>query len=396
VSRLGRGWLTGIDRVELAYLRRFQADAVPFFALVRTPVGFVLLDRDGARHVLARATGRAAAGPGDPIGRLLRRRAPDLGRDEADLRRLALGRCLPPFLAGILRHHLPRDTDCYLVGHANLSAPVLAALGRGGGRVVVLLHDTIPLDRPDLTAPGTPARFAARLGAVAARADLVLFSTRDAAARALPHLAQAGRTPPALVAPLGVEPLLPDPAAVPAHLFADDRPAFLALGTIEPRKNHALLLDLWEDMHATMPDSRIPRLILAGARGWSNEAVFRRLDTRPHVGRTVVECPGLGDGAIASLMDRCEALLFPSLTEGFGLPPVEAAARGLPVIASPLPALRETLGDYPDYLEPANHGAWLRAILECADQARRPEVAARSPRRVPTWADHFNLVLSHR
>jgi glycosyltransferase involved in cell wall biosynthesis len=395
LTRLSRDAATGIDRVERAYLRHFLADEAPLFGLVRTALGFLLLDRDGVRHLAARAAGAAATGPADLLGRLTRRGAPDLGRDEADLRRRALARCLPIALAEMLRQHLPRGTDCFLVGHADLSEPVLSALGRGsGGRVIVMLHDTIPLDHPDLVRPDTPTRFAAQVAAVASRADLVIFPSAEAAARGAPHLARHGRLPPVRVALLGIDRPAADPDAVPTGLLRDGRPLFLALGTIEPRKNHGLLLDVWERLHASQAAGSIPRLVLAGSRGWSNEAVFRRLDSRPFIGQTVAECPGLSDGAVVSLMDRSEALLFPSLAEGFGLPPAEAAARGLPVIAAPLPALFETLGAYPLYLDPADPHAWVNAVRERSDLARLPQRPPRRPWPVPGWDSHFNTVLN--
>lgn len=386
VSRLDRGALTGIDRVELAYLRRFLGDTLPLFGLVRSPLGFLLLDRAGAGHVLARATGGAGPGRIDGIGWITRRTRPGLGRDEADLRRLALARCPRIGLAGMLCRHLPPGTESYLVGHADLTLPVLLSLRRGlGGRVAVLLHDTIPLDHPDLSRAGSPAAFAAKLRAVAAVADLVIYTSADARARAEPHLRVLGRVPAALVAPLGVELARADPQAVPLALrerIGPDRPLFLVLGTIEPRKNHALLLDLWQRMDDP------PLLLLAGSRGWSNEPVFRRLDALAAAGGPVLECPGLGDGAVAALMDRAAALLFPSRVEGFGLPPVEAAARGLPVIAAPLPALREVLGDYPAYVDPADAGAWAQAIAAARHGGPRRPVA------VPGWEGHFNIVLN--
>jgi len=142
-------------------------------------------------------------------------------------------------------------------------------------------------------------------------------------------------------------------------------------------------------MHATLPGAVIPRLVLAGARGWPNAEVFRRLDSLPFMGQTVLECPGLSDGAVAALMDRARALLFPSLAEGFGLPPAEALAAGLPVIAAPLAALRETLGDAPTYIPADDPESWLTAILAAAATPAR-----RAPSPLPTWDSHFNLALN--
>jgi glycosyltransferase involved in cell wall biosynthesis len=275
------------------------------------------------------------------------------------------------------------------VGHSDLTRRVMAAIRRvPGARATVLLHDTIPLDHPEYSRPDTPARFLRKMAAVSEAADRVICTTGEAQARAAHHLARLGRVPPILVAPLGIETAAPAAAALPEGL-PPDAPFLLCVGTIEPRKNHALLLDLWERMHATLPQAAIPRLVLAGGRGWSNADVFRRLDRLPFIGRTVLECPGLGDGAVAALMARASALLFPSLAEGFGLPPAEALAVGLPVIAAPLPALSETLGCAPTYVATDDPDGWMAAILAAV---HRPE--RRAPLPLPTWDSHFNLVLN--
>jgi glycosyltransferase involved in cell wall biosynthesis len=255
-------------------------------------------------------------------------------------------------------------------------------------RVTVLLHDTIPLDHPEFARPDMPARFLRKLAAMSRGADRIVCATAEARRRAEVHLARLGRVPPMVVAPLGVETAPPDTAALPAGL-PPNAPFLLCIGTIEPRKNHALLLDLWERMHATRPQAVIPHLVLAGARGWSNAEVFRRLDSLPFMGQSVLECPDLSDGALAALMLRARALLFPSLAEGFGLPPAEALALGLPVIAAPLAALRETLGDAPTYVATDDAGGWLAAIMAAADTPAR-----REPLPVPGWEKHFNLVLN--
>ncbi|MDZ4135823.1 MAG: glycosyltransferase family 1 protein, partial [Paracoccaceae bacterium] len=246
VSRLGRGVLTGIDRVELAYLERLLADPLPVFALVRTGPGFVLLDRAGACAVAQRAKGALPVGAADFLGWLTRRTEPLRARAEADLRRLALARAAPPLLGRMLRRHLPAGVSYINVGHANLTARVMRAVQTvPGARTAVLVHDVIPLDFPEFTRPGISAVFAHKMAVVAKYADLVICSTEDAKRRVHAQLARLDPAPSAVVPlivvmALGVPEPHPDKAALPAGLNLA-APYFVIIGTIEPRKNHALL-----------------------------------------------------------------------------------------------------------------------------------------------------------
>lgn len=398
VSRAGRGPFTGIDRVEFAYLRALLAAATPLWGLVRLPGGHALLDRGGLEAVFRRLSGAEPWGPPDLRARLALRRSPSRGRAEADIRRLARARAGAGGLAAMLARHLPPGSAWIATGHADLTAEVFAAIhALPGGRASVLLHDTIPLDHPALCRAGTPARFAAALDAVAAGADLLILSSKAARAAALPHLTRRGRVPPDVLAPLGLDLAAPDATGLPPALAAPERPIFLALGTIEPRKNPALLLELWEGFLAAPPPGGVPVLVLAGARGWETPAFFRRLEAlSARSGGAVIEAGGLSDAAVAALMERATALLFPSLAEGFGLPPAEAAARGLPIVATALPAIREVLGDYPAVYAPSGDlYLWRNAILALAGQARPGGRPPRHPPRPgPRWEDHFAAVLA--
>ncbi|MDT8857693.1 hypothetical protein RNZ50_22125 [Paracoccaceae bacterium Fryx2] len=232
VSRLGRGALTGVDRVELAYLQALLAGPVPLFGLVRTAAGFVLLDRRGAQGVADLATGARATGRADLLGRLTRRGQPDRARAEAAVRRLALARVPRPLLGWMLRRHLPGGVSYLNVGHANLTRAVMRAVqSLPGARVAVLVHDAIPLGYPQFTRAGISAVFGRKLAVVSAEADLVIYSTQDARARAEVHLARLGRVPPAVVAALGVPQPVPDAAALPPGLNLRG-PWFVTVGTI--------------------------------------------------------------------------------------------------------------------------------------------------------------------
>jgi glycosyltransferase involved in cell wall biosynthesis len=167
---------------------------------------------------------------------------------------------------------------------------------------------------------------------------------------------------------------LPAPPARPLASPAE----FVILGTIEPRKNHRLLLDIWPDIPA--------HLHIIGQRGWQNEAVFHTLDTHPMIGKTVFEHPRLSDQALAARMARARALLFPSFAEGYGYPLIEALQMGLPVICADLPCFREISGNLPTYLAPDDPQAWKAAIVAATATARE-----KMPQNVsfPTWDQHF-------
>lgn len=383
VSRLGRGPLTGVDRVELAYLSELLNRSEPLFALVRTRLGFVLLDRVGADAIKARAMG-APLGRADLLGRILWRSNPLRARAEADLRRLALARCPRWGLSKMLRRHLPTRVEYLNTGHANLTDRGLRSLGRVPGmRISVLVHDVIPLDHPEFTRAGMSAVFARKMAAVSRHADRVICSTNDSRQRIEAHFARMGRVPPAVVAALGVTP--------PSRLIRmpRSRPYFVAIGTIEPRKNYGFLLDLWQALPQWLSPDQMPDLLILGHRGWADPGLFTRLDAAPpHV--TVLE--GLPDADVFSLLTGAQALLFPSLAEGFGLPPVEAAAMGVPVFVNALPVLHEILGDYPVYLPVTDSYSWLETIRKSV-QAGERQADPKKQRQVPSWDAHFNTVL---
>ena len=371
--------MTGIDRVEAQWLQHLAAGEEPAFALIRSAAGFLLLDR-GA---MARLLTAPLPARGDFLSRLGHRHDPLRARSETLARRLSVARCLPGGLTRMLRRHLPQGGIYLNVGHANLSARSLAAIRAAGLQVQVLIHDTIPLDHPHLARADTVEPFRRKLAAVSAHADRVIHLTADSRARTEAQLAAMGRVPAGVVAPNGVVVAAPGP--LPAGL-TPVAPWFVALGTIEPRKNLGLLLDAWERLNPA------PQLYILGNRGWADAAFLARLDALPPDGPVRV-VSGLSDGAVATLLAGARALLFPSLAEGFGLPPLEAAALGTPVIAGDLAVTRELLGEYPVYLPLGDSYSWAETIARKADEPPREGVQGVRVR-IPRWEDHFKIVLN--
>jgi len=394
ISRVGRGPMTGIDRVEFAYLRRLLNDPVPLYLLVRTALGYMLLNKDGADRVLRRINGDATWGRSDLFGLVRKKASPEKRRAEADLRRFRVDYCARRGLVAMLARKLPEGTEYFNVGHSNLSDATLAAWN-SIGPVTVLVHDTIPLDYPQFQRSGAPEKYERTLRSVSKYADRVICNTADTEARVRHSISAWGRSVETVTAHLGVEPAegiaddLPD-------VITKSAPYFVALGTIEPRKNHALLLDLWERFNGELDDKDIPRLFIIGSRGWENEDVFRRLDNSEPMGSTVFELSGLSDAAVSAAIKGAAAVLQPSFAEGFGLPVAEAVALGTPVICSDLPVYREIVGNIPVYLSPDDVYSWRQSILRMAENKRAVQTGAagKNPDTgVPSWTDHFNLVL---
>lgn len=378
--------MTGIDRVELAYMQHLLMRPEPLFGLVRTALGFVLLDRAGMWGVADRAVGQVPLGRADVLGLLTQRHLPQRVRAEADARRLSMARCLPHRLGALLRRALPGGTAYINVGHANLSARVVQAVrSRPGWRIVVMLHDTIPLDHPQFCDARVTRAFAEKLRLVSTYADQVIHSAKCTRQQTEGHLARAGRIPSGVTAPLGV--VLATPDARTLGQIKD--PYYVALGTIEPRKNISLLVDIWTCLQEG-PDP-VPHLYIVGHRGWADPALFQALDALVATGAVTMR-HDLGDAAVSALLHGAQALLFPSFAEGYGLPPIEAAALGIPVLTGKLPVVVERLGDYPVYLDTSDVYTWAKTINQQMKHRTQGRDAGRHYRIPPTWADHFDQV----
>ncbi|WP_238296577.1 glycosyltransferase family 4 protein, partial [Methylobacterium soli] len=262
-------------------------------------------------------------------------------------------------------------------------------------RPVFFVHDLIPITHPEYGRPGEAGRHAERMRTIARHAHRIIVNSADVGDQVSRHIAGLGLAPkPVTVAHLGVEPVFG--RAGPG--FLPERPTFLACGTIEPRKNHLMLLQAWRAMAERAASgqgagaSGLPRLVLVGRRGWEAENVIDMLERCAAIQASVIEVAGLSTHGLAALMRSATALLMPSFTEGYGLPVVEAAASGLPVIASDIPVHREIGAGFADFLDPLDGPGWIAAVTDlCAPgSTRRAALAARlDGYTAPSWAGHF-------
>lgn len=387
VRRTGRV-LTGVDRVEWAYLEWCLGLDRPVYGLMRSAFGYLLLDHGGLRVLHTHVRDASWPNP-DLMSRLALKLSPARRGAETALRKVAIARATPARLARMLRKNISGDMLYLNTGHSNLTRRVLGAVkSHGRAQSAVLIHDMIPLTHPEFQRPGTVKAFEKRMRVVSEQADVLICNSAQTLAETQAQFARFGRMPPAIVAHLGViDPVIgADAPDVPG-------PYVITVGTIEPRKNHALLLDVWE---AWAKDGAPPHLVICGNRGWNNDAVFARLDAMKAAGAPVIEYNGLEDGAMLRLVSGARAALFPSHAEGYGLPQIEAAQLGVPVICGDLDIYREVLGDLPVYVKADDPYSWRNAITQTLqsdsdDRMRADE--AKPSFTAPDWDSHFNLVL---
>lgn len=353
---------TGVDRVSLAYIQHYRDNAR---ALVRHRGRWLRLNARPSRRVFEAL----------------------LGEDSKPVFTLR---------ANVAPAHLLNGTacgDCLFLntGHSGLEYKGYAdALRRQRVRPAYFLHDLIPLTHPEYSRPLEDQKHHRRLTTMletglglvlnseATRKDLLAYAERHG--RALPEL---------VVAPLGFEPL-PEPSRQ-APL---NEPYFVMLGTVEPRKNHLLMLHVWHRF-AERGLKPLPKLVLIGQRGWECEQVIDLLERCAALQEHVIELPSCDDEALSTWLAHARALLFPSFVEGFGLPLVEALSLGTPVIASDLVVFRENAGWIPEYIDPLDGPGWqamIQAYVEPDSPQRRAQLERMRHFKRWSWDDHFGLV----
>lgn len=280
---------------------------------------------------------------------------------------------------------LPSNASLIHVSHSRLErTSAYSWLGETGRNGVFYVHDLIPLSHPEFVRPEEPERHRRRMETVLKHASLILCNSQ-VTARAIRTYAQENnkRLPSIAVLPPGVEQCFLEPSK---DVAPPQTPYFVAIGTIEPRKNHMLLLSLWQYL-AERDGAKAPRLVIVGKRGWENSHILAMLERCPALPGLVIEVPGLEDAALARLVAGAAALLSPSFAEGYGMPITEAIAIGTPVVASNITAHREAAaGQAAVFLDPLDGMRWRAAVDAIAAAPQR-----RSVQHVATgWDAHFD------
>ncbi len=288
---------------------------------------------------------------------------------------------IPEFTASVLGHspitasypvEIQAGDDLFMLDSNWIRYPdydqVFDDVKRHGGRVITCVYDLIPEFHPQVCLSGIPEVHERWLRAAIATSDAILCISRAVADELVIYVRRYD-VPHTKNLKIGWFHCGSDirilgsnrtPSTLALQAFSGDSPVFLTVGTLEPRKNHAVLLDafdyLWERGVAA-------NLCIIGRKGWNIEKLENRLLNHPQLGRRLHWLADASDDDLVYGYKRAAAVICPSIAEGFGLPVVEAARMGCPVICSDIAVFREIGSDGVLYFPP-NEPKSLASLLE--------------------------------
>lgn len=238
--------------------------------------------------------------------------------------------------------------------HYDLSP--LERLKSAGVRIVPVIHDLVPITHPQFCVDELVRVFKGWFARTATLADGFLSISQATEDALKAYLRQS--LGPERVQDFWFEhfhhgarlDLAADgkPARDVLAAFEDGKSVYLAVGTIEPRKNHAYVLAAFERLWSQGVDVK---LCLIGKFGWKSDRLMNRIRTHPELNSRLFMFERADDASLAYAYRHARALVFPSHLEGFGLPMIEAMQHGLPVMASDISIFREIGGEYVAYFD---------------------------------------------
>lgn len=261
--------------------------------------------------------------------------------------------------------------------------------------VVTFLHDLLPVSLPQYTSDNDLICWQYYLGAVLKYADAVITSTKTVMEELedLCHNLEIA-CPRIFYSWLGADFIADEKEKHPVNdklkLLAGGM-FILSVGTLEPRKNHMLLLDAFEE---SLYGKNL-RLVLVGVMGWKSDAIRMRIVNDSHLEKELFCLQGLSDADLLWLYRNAFLFAFPSYGEGFGLPIVEALQNGLPVLASDLPVLREVGRDYCEYFKTGDEKDFIDKVIAMLEVKERYLASVKHVKEFPicSWRESAKRIV---
>jgi glycosyltransferase involved in cell wall biosynthesis len=258
-----------------------------------------------------------------------------------------------------------------------------------GIKFSILVHDLIPINYQSLVEPHHTVQFRSWLRDAVAVADIVFTNSKYSRTALIEFAAESAmRLPRVEVLQFGSD--LGDRLTAGNQMTSLPARYVLFVSTIEIRKNHRLLVRVWQQLLARHGADLVPNLIFAGKIGWLVDGLLADLEASDYLNGKVILLRGLSDAELQQAYRSCLFTVFPSLCEGWGLPIAESLAHGKFCVASNGTSIPEVGGNLVDYFDPSNEQEALakieRPLIEPGYLALR-EAQLRAEYRPRMWAD---------
>jgi glycosyltransferase involved in cell wall biosynthesis len=283
--------------------------------------------------------------------------------------------------------HLGLPVD-WLIGAVDVMFyPACVALPQRRGRMVVTVHDLLPLTHPTFYTPDLVRKFQTRVAPSVTRADAVIVVSTYTGTLVQERFGLPSERIHRI--PNGVHerfhsPKDPEAAAAVATRYGIQGPYLLFVGAMELNKNLARLVEAFAQ--AACSTARDHALVLAG-KSSLGETALQATVARLGLSRRVLLLGYVPAADLPALYGAATAFLFPSLAEGFGIPPLEAMACGCPVLTSATPALCEVVGDAALTVDPCDVEAIAEGIQRLVeDDDLRETLRSRGLRRASAFS----------
>ena len=273
---------------------------------------------------------------------------------------------------------------------------IAEAKRRYGIKFAIFIHDVLPIEFPHLFEPRHVLQFTNWLQEAIPVADIVLTNSEYSRASIIELAAKSGwRLPRVEVLPLGSG--FGDLQAGRGQTMASLPARYvLFVSTIEIRKNHPLLVRVWQRLLERHGADLVPALVFVGQIGWSFDDLLADLEASEHLNGKIIPLRGLSDAELQQAYRGCLFTVFPSLCEGWGLPIAESLAHGKFCVASNRTSIPEVGGSLVDYFDPSNEEDALakieRPLIDPGYLAAR-EAQVRAEYRRRTWADCVHALI---
>lgn len=366
---------TGVDRVSLAYVAHFSRSARAVLSLGSR---VVVLSEQNSAELFEKI----------------------LNTDDKTIKKTYWLKWLMLYLTSSTNNASFSACLMFNTGHKGLDSIAYGrTLVKMGVRPIFFIHDLIPLTHAEYCRPNEDIKHKQRITqAIKLGAGLILNSTytesilQDFAKEQ--NLQLPATVVSRLSAELSAQSSVQPSAQVDLVEPAAALPYFVMLGTVEPRKNHLMILQIWRNLFEQY-GANTPKLIVIGQRGWECEQVIDALERSTAVRTHVVENNDCSDTELAGILKGACALLFPSFVEGYGIPLVESLQLGTPVIASDIPVFREIGQSVPDFINALDGMGWLKAIEDYMQEhsaMRKSQLTRMANYTHWSWRDHFAVV----